>query len=105
MNRITVKALDVLADFLPDRMQHSTYQKTLKGEDAILAGTLEIDGEKVDPEKDYVVQNNLFREVNHKLRMKKAFKKHGKKGVIHYCKKFVKAEKQNELTNAIDRIL
>ena len=105
MNKKTAKLFEVLAGHLPDRLIASTYQKTLKGEDVILAGTLEIDGKKIDPEKEYRIDNNLIREVNHKLRLKKAFKTKGKQGVIDYCKRFLKPEKHEALVEAIDMII
>jgi len=96
MNKIQLQLIDIIARNLPMNSQVSRINSIVKGEDAILAGTTEIDGEKVDPEKDYIIGNHLYREINHKKRIKRAFQKHGKPGLIKYCQKYMRNPKKSE---------
>lgn len=92
MKKHQLKLIDIIVKNLPEEKQVSKINSVLSGEDAILAGTNEIDGKEVNPEKEYTVTNHLIIPVNHKLRMKRAFSKLGKKGLIAYCKKFIKGD-------------
>ena len=61
------------------------------GEDLLLSNIEEVEGEPVDPEKEYIIGDVMTREVGkkqHHRRMKKAFMKNGVEGVCAYFKKF-----------------
>ena len=90
MKKPQLKLLEIIAKNLPQQGIVSNINSIITGEDVILTNKNEINGEEVIPEKDYIVGNNLIREVDHKGRLKKAFKKLGKKGLIAYCKKYMK---------------
>jgi hypothetical protein len=93
MNKTTLKIISKISEQLPMQLYNSKCLAKISGEDAILAGTLEINGEPTDPEKEYVVNNILQRDVDHKSRMKKIFNKRGKVGLITYLRPFFKREK------------
>ena len=49
----------------------------------------------------YIIGNSLIRDINHKGRLKRAFKKLGKNGLILYCKQYMKND-SSELEQAIN---
>ena len=91
-----------MANILPDEFYNSSYVTVLSGEDALLCGHVEIGGEKVEVGKKYNYSNTLVRDVNHKLRMKKAFKNRGKEGLKRYIELFT--GKNDDLTNFINKL-
>jgi hypothetical protein len=93
MKKKQLKVLGLIAEKLP----RVTYLASMEraewtGEDALLAGTEEIDGKPVDPEKTYQVRVPLVRDWDHKRRMKEAYKREGRMGVIKYCRPFVRPD-------------
>ncbi len=101
MKKPQLKLIEIIAKNLPTQQIQSSINSVVSGEDAILAGTNEIKGEEVDPGKDYIIGNSLIRDINHKGRLKRAFKKLGKNGLILYCKQYMKND-SSELEQAIN---
>ncbi len=102
MKKAQVKLIGIIANNLPNQGQVSNINSVVSGEDAILAGTDEIEGKEVDPDKNYVIGNHLIMPVDHIKRIKRAFKSNGKNGIIEYCKKFLKGKDSSELEQAIN---
>ncbi len=78
MNKKALKFISQLSDLLPLQLYNSKYAVKCSGEDALLSGHTEIDGEVIIPEKDYVLNNTLQKDVSHKRRLKRVYTKHGK---------------------------
>jgi hypothetical protein len=93
MNKINLKIISKLSDQLPLQLYNSKYRVKISGEDVILSGQTKIEGNEIDLKKEYILNNVLQREVDHKQRMKKAYNKRGKAGLITYLKPFCKKEK------------
>jgi hypothetical protein len=93
MNKRALKIISNISKQLPMQLYNSKCLVKISGEDAILSGNLEINGEPTDPEKDYILNSILQRDVDHKSRMKKIFNKRGKVGLITYLKPFIIPEK------------
>ena len=102
MKKSQVKLIGIIANSLPNQGQASNINSIVSGEDAILAGTTEIEGKEVDPEKEYIIGNRLIMAVDHKNRLKGMFKRHGKNGLIEYCKKFLKGKDCTKLEESIN---
>ncbi len=86
INKKVLKALRRLAAELPPiKMVACVLNSEMKGDEVLLTGLKLNDGEEIDPEGDYTFKNPLIREVNHLLRLKKIYKKHGGYEVILYC--------------------
>lgn len=73
----------------------------VSGEDVLLAGTKEIAGNEVDPEKEYMMNIPRYHSINHKRCMKRAYLKHGADGLIHYLKKYTVSEKADEMSETV----
>ncbi|MCK5614235.1 hypothetical protein KAR91_70875 [Candidatus Pacearchaeota archaeon] len=104
MKKHQVKLIGIIAKALPGQSQASNINSIVSGEDAILAGTNEIEGKEVDPEKEYMIPNRLIMPVDHIKRIKRAFKSNGKNGIIEYCEKFLKRGDSTELEEAINMV-
>lgn len=104
MKKPQLKLIGIIANNLPNQGQASNINSVVSGEDAILAGTNEIEGKEVDPDKDYIIGNRLIMPVDHRARIKRAFKSNGKNGIIEYCKKFLKGNDSSELEEAINMV-
>ena len=102
MKKSQVKLIGIIAKNLPNQGQASNINSIVSGEDAILAGTTEIAGKEVDPDKEYLIGNRLIMAVDHIARLKRAFKSNGKNGLIEYCKKFMKGKDTSELVEVIN---
>jgi hypothetical protein len=93
MNKTALKHIDKIAKKLPQKFFTAAMQpKKISGKDAILAGHKLIDDKPIDPEAVYILKIPVNREVDHKLRMKKIYKRRGKIGIITYLRPFVKKE-------------
>ena len=93
MNKKALKIISKISNQLPVQLYNTKYRVKCSGEDVILAGTDEIEGKKIDPKKDYILNSILQRGVDHKSRMKKIYNKRGKIGLITYLKPYVIKEK------------
>jgi hypothetical protein len=84
---------------LASKLQPETYAVkdmcSIKGEDVLLAGTDMMDGEKVDPEKEYQMTLPRYHEFNHLRRIRRASKKSGFSGFWLYIKKYIPANDQS----------
>jgi hypothetical protein len=76
----------------------------VSGEDVLLSNTNEINGEEVDPEKEYLMNIPRYHSVNHKRRMKRAFKTNGLDGLISYLKKYTKPELHADMSQTVRRV-
>lgn len=92
MNKKEQKTIQKIAKILPVQMYEFTGKAKVKGSDLVLTGTTTVKGEDVDPEKEYMMDLPHRHDVNHYLRMKKAFKKRGTTAIINYCQPFIKPE-------------
>lgn len=92
MNKRHLKIINEIANVLPKTQYAAKDRRLVKGEDLILANQTEIDGEPVDPDKEYLMHLPMTIQVNHTNRIKKAFKRHGRAGVIQYVRPFIKPE-------------
>ena len=93
MKKAILKRLNEIAKNLPNETFLASYEPIeITGHDCILAGTNEINGFPVDPDKQYLVKVPLIREVDHIRRLKEAYKAQGRAGVIHYCRPYVKPD-------------
>ena len=104
MKKPQVKLIEIIAKNLPSQSQVSNINSVVTGEDAILAGTSEIEGKAVDPEKEYIIPNRLIMPVDHVARIKRAFSSNGKNGIIEYCKRFLKGKDSSKLEEAINLV-
>ena len=102
MKKPQLKLIEIIAKNLPQQGIVSNINAVVSGEDVLLTNKTEINGEEVEPEKDYIVGNRLIREVDHKGRLKKAFRKFGKTGLINYCKKYMKYDDAGRLEEVIN---
>ena len=102
MKKEQLKYIRIIANNLPNQGQVSNINSVVSGEDAILAGTTEIAGKEVEPGKEYIIGNHLIMAVDHIGRLKRAFKRHGKNGLIKYCKKFMKGKDTSQLVKVIN---
>lgn len=98
MNKTALHHIDRFAKALPVLMHTAAfYQQKISGADLLLAGTKEVEGTEVLPEKDYYMKVPVNREIDHKARMKNAYKKRGKDGLISYLRPYIKPEKFGEV--------
>jgi hypothetical protein len=89
MNKQTLKIIDQLSKRLQPETYHASDINTkITGEDVLLTNCKEINGEEVVFERDYTCKVPLIRKINHKLRMKKAYNKNGKAGLMLYLKPY-----------------
>ena len=101
MKKSQLKLIGIIAKNLPTQQIETPLNVIVSGEDAILAGTNEIKGEEVNSEKDYICGSALIRDINHKLRLKRAYKIRGKSGLISYCRQYMKND-STKLEEAIN---
>lgn len=99
------KVIKELANILPKQMYEFKGRIKCIGSDVLLANTKEIDGIEVDPEKEYILTMPFRNEVNHYLRIKRAFKNHGRAGVIKYCRPFINPEHFGKFQVSIFNVL
>ena len=106
MKKEQLKYIRIIANNLPDQGQVSKINTKVTGHDLIedvrLGGRKESDIKEVDPEKEYIIPNRLIMAVDHIARLKRAFKRHGKNGLIEYCKKFMKEKDTSQLVEVIN---
>lgn len=76
----------------------------VSGKDVLLSNTNEINGEEVDPEKEYFMNIPRYHEVNHKRRMRRAYISSGVEGLINYLKKYPKPEVHDEMSNTVRKV-
>ena len=92
MKKPQLKLIEIIAKNLPEQGQISNINTLVTGkdliEDVLLAGRKEAEVKGIEPGKDYIIPNVLVMPIDHKGRMKRAFKKLGKVGLINYCKKY-----------------
>jgi hypothetical protein len=93
-----------MAKKLPQQSYTVTDRVTLQGTDARLADVKEIDGQPVDPEKEYTMTLPRVHIVNHKRRMRRAYKKGGKGPLIDYVIKFVPLENRFKMIQFINAL-
>jgi hypothetical protein len=88
----------------PERYATQPRQK-ISGEDLLLSGHSEVDGQPIDPEETYLIRVPLILQVNHHRRLKRAMARSGVDGVIHYLiPKFVKAHEEERLRQTFKKI-
>ena len=78
--------LQELSKQIPLITYTATEKVIMNGEDAQLCQTTIEDTQKFDPEKMYTVSMPVIRDMKHYRRIKRAFKRHGGEGVLHYLK-------------------
>lgn len=94
MHKVVLKHIDEIANLLPQVKYNAAVERQkITGVDVRLSGAKEIEGERVDPNKNYLINVPVIREVDHKQRMKRAYKRSGKVGVIHYLRPYVEPDK------------
>jgi len=101
MKKPQLKLIEIIAKNLPQEHQSSNIHSLVSGEDVLLTNKAEVNGEEVEPEKEYLVANQLIMKVDHKKRLKRAFAKLGRAGLIQYCQKYMKHENR-KLEDAIN---
>jgi len=87
-----LKVIKAISDILPKQQYQFKGRQKLLGSDAILAGHKEIEKQEIDPEKEYILNMPYSNSVNHYNRLKRAYKRHGRSGIINYCKPYIKKE-------------
>lgn len=88
INKKVLKQLRRLAAELPEVNRITSMDKKLiTGKEALLTGLTPPEGEKFVPEQEYLMNVPTYALVNHLLRLKKAYRKHGGTGAIGYCEK------------------
>ena len=98
MNKTALKIINNISKELPVQMFTAAIERRrLSGADAILANQKEIGGKPVDPEGNYIMKMPVRRNIDHKLRMKRIYKKRGKVGLITYLKPYVQPAKFGEV--------
>jgi hypothetical protein len=99
-------ALKAIAKVLPRQEYQYLGTQIEKGIDLIQRGIVE-DGEKLPvlPHKEYVKKIPIKNEVNHINRMKSAFDAGGIEAVKKYLIPFVKAERQGEFFDRLQKTL
>jgi hypothetical protein len=92
MHPKTLKQIDMLAKQLPPVLYHAALENSvISGDEAKLTGLKLEDGELLEDEM-YLYKYPLQRLIDHKSRMKKAYKRRGKVGIIDYCSKYIKED-------------
>lgn len=98
MNKKALKIIGKISNELPLQLFTAAIEnRRVSGEDVIQANTKEIDGKPVDPKGTYTMRLPVKREIDHKGRMKKIYKKRGKVGLITYLRPYVIPEKFGEV--------
>ena len=98
MKKKVIKYLEIIAETLPDKKYITEEEQLLSGEDAILTGI------QADKDKDYLLTVPTIHIANHKLRLKKAYKKGGKEGVVDYIKDYFKPSEMVRISRLINSI-
>ena len=93
MNKRALKIISDISKKLPSTLYNSIYKVKCSGSDALLSGQTKIDGLPINPKGSYVMNNTLQREIDHKSRMKRIYKKRGKIGLMTYLKPYCIPEK------------
>lgn len=93
ISKSQMKFLNALSDIFPQQQYSFKGTTKVTGEDAILAGNTEINGKEINPDEEYTMTMPFTNTVNHKNRLKSAFRRNGRSGVIKYCKPYYKKEK------------
>jgi hypothetical protein len=98
MNKQALRFIDKLSGNPPVIMFDAAIERrrTL-GADLLLGNVKEVEGKPVDPKKEYLMKLPVRREMDHKMRLKNAYKKAGKVGLITYLRPFIKPEKFGEV--------
>lgn len=102
MEKNLLKQIRIAANTLPVFQYQVMEPQKISGAEALLAGWKEVDGQPIDPEKEYVFKAPAFYPVNHYRRMKKIYNENvGKLGqdgafklVTHYINSCFAAAKQ-----------
>jgi len=77
--------------------EESHEKHLLKGSEILSWGTVkEIDGQPINPDQIYLYRYPLFMVQNNARRMKKAFLKHGEKGITHFMKQNLATVEANQ---------
>jgi len=92
-----------IAKKLPLTTTDSQYDEVYTGEVLKLAGHTEIDGKPIEDEKKYLVPNLLLIEDRHVRRMRRRYKKYGKKGVVKYLMEFMKEDSRSWVVANVDK--
>ena len=90
MDKTIQKKIKAISKLLPANAYQVNEKVEIIGQDLLLSGHKKVNGEKVDPEKMYLMDMPVYFEKNHYRRFKKAFQKSGSEGVKKYLKGFVK---------------
>jgi len=82
--------INTIAYLLGDFAQYKTERQVIRGEDLILCGLAQWNGETIDPWTAYEIKVPVLQVVDHHAAMHLIFKRKGKQGLIDYCKARVK---------------
>lgn len=92
MNKTALKYVSELSKHCPTILEQSCVEKSWwTGSDLLLSGVQ--NQQNLKPDELYPVPYPVLREVNHKIRLKKQYKRHGKNGIINYLKPFIQVDK------------
>lgn len=98
MNKTALKVISNISKQMPVILFDAAIERRkTKGEDLLLGGVKEVEGQPVDPEKEYYMTLPVRRTIDHKMRMKNAYSRAGKFGLITYLKPYVKPDKFGEV--------
>lgn len=91
-----LKAIKRLAMNMPAINENSHEKHYMQGKEILEWGTVkEIDGQPIDPEKFYWFNYPVMMIQNNGRRMKKAYLKHGEKGITHLLNHTLNVAKSN----------
>lgn len=99
------KLLKAIAEGLPVEQYVVRDYAKVSGEDLLLSGQKEVEGQEIEKDKIYFQCIPAFHCANHYRRLKKAYDKGGFWHVQIYLKPFVKADKQTEYFSKLKEVL
>ena len=101
MTKEVEKFIHKLAINLPAVKYAARDKRFVSGSDLILAGHDKED-KNIDPEGRYEIGIPFELPVNHERRLKRAYKRNGKEGLIHYLKPFTQPDKLSGIIKIIN---
>lgn len=98
----------MMAENLPAIYYIAIDRQSIKGEEVLLTG-LEIPPELEEevtnnPDKEFTFNNKIYIPINHKRRIRRAYKRGGKKGVIAYLKPYLNPKIKQEAIKTLSAL-
>lgn len=107
MRRITAEIemkIRKLASSMPVDYFGSKSMDTISGSELLLSGHKQVEGEDINPDKQYLLPVPVYLMKNHERRLRRAYKGEGREGIIRVIMPYIRDEAKEAVRNEINRI-